>query len=101
MSDELECFRRAMDLGCPDFALSMEGKLSLLQFELGDADDSNPSFLYLPSPSQRVNRQASAVCAEWWMDWCASKDNSLEYYGESRRMIESARAFRKTYGATS
>lgn len=102
--DELECFRKAVELGCLDFKLQLNTILFRyrkdftplhVKFEIDDGEES-----------KRINRYAAAVCAEWWHEQSAdpNKDvkNDEELIGftlQCLSMIDAARAFGKKYGA--
>jgi len=95
--DELECFRKAAELGCPDF------RLGHYCFLAPDPESEHPYTIKLPDDDPRMNRVAAAVCAEWWStkDGVEVQSMSLQrkYEKERMEMIEQARAFGKKYGA--
>ena len=91
MSDELECFRKAAELGCPDFYNS--GKDMMFR--------GTTQYAYLlPCVTEgnftdkKINRYAAAVCACWW------RENGVRFTHPHMPLImsEQARAFGKKYG---
>lgn len=102
MSDELECFRKAAELGCPDFKVASCGHVSF------DFTHPMERTLYVSMPSdKRINRYAAAVCAEWWHQ----REESIEKDSDGAakwphhtawtiaiEMRDAARAFGKKYG---
>lgn len=97
MSDELECFRRAAELGCPDIVICGQAERAELLGRPMLIASSKPGEdilgCCLPSDSPRINRYAAAVCAEWWrVRW---NDNPLEDFAS---MIYFCRAFGRKYG---
>jgi hypothetical protein len=69
--DDLECFRRAAELGCKDFLADKHGTV-WFQLPTGALLQGLHSVL-LPAEKmaqasdwKRLNRYAAAVCAEWW-----------------------------------
>ena len=99
--DELECFRKAAELGCPDF------RFNLVNSEVCFESDSD-HHVVLPAivgplpwnmDVKRINRYAAAVCADWWRDHA----DGLPMFDQAKqdfciRMINAARAFGKKYG---
>lgn len=86
LTDELQCFRRAAELGCPDFESGVD--LNFVGI-LG-------ATYALPCKLPRANRYAAAVCADWWFtrdlddDGLANEDFMI--------MAKQARNFGRKYG---
>jgi hypothetical protein len=101
VSDELECFRKAAELGCIDFKIvtglvhfytPRTNSYALPAGTFGEL--SGDSIMY-----RRINRYAAAVCAAWWQerfDSAVSKTSSED--SACVRMRDAARAFGKKYG---
>jgi hypothetical protein len=119
MSDELECFRKAAELGCPDFLIGGEGDVLFVWDD--DYKDSHVILPYQavarPQRTKRINRYAAARCSDWWIERKETLEkewhkrlmrtnfvNTRSYnqdVGECEKNIVSARAFRKKYGVSS
>lgn len=78
MSDELECFRKAAELGCLDFKTRKNGTI-------------------LPSPTPRWNRYAAAVARSFWWDRGLGEITPDEF-ALCSRMYNAAKAFGVKYG---
>ena len=94
MDDELECFRRAADLGCKDFLVE-HGVILFRSMEVVESWFCLPSRVFQDLQAHRINHYAAAVCAEWWNTSgqnCAHPLTVDSY-------IKEARAFGKKYGA--
>lgn len=105
MEDELEPFRKAAELGCPDFFLSEHKSVWLRQAEWisGYMMDEAQKYTLPCLESNRINRYAAAVCAEWWHERCEQmvwQDGFEpdEVFEQACKLTESARAFGKKYG---
>lgn len=85
--DELEPFRKAAELGCPDFRWNEN--IGLPEFDIFESWQALPM-----DGEEKVNRYASAVCAEWW--WQRGADDANSGYLEH---MQAARAFGRKYGA--
>lgn len=102
MSDELECFRKAAELGCIDIGHNKcSGAVYLWQREQDQVAEKikygNATYS-LPHPEPRINRYAAAVCAEWWRRFSEQPPYTLGRLADCEQMIEQARAFGKRYG---
>ncbi len=104
MSDELECFRRAAELGCPDF------------YDTGNRVMFRGTTQYsyaLPCVTEgeftdrKINRYAAAVCEIWWSErvnnilaaaYWNETDSQIQAVDEGEEMIDLARAFGRKYG---
>ena len=68
MSDELECFRKAAELGCKDFVITdtiyLRGTEACSCLELPYPVRQG----YDEAHAQRINRYAAAVCEIWWRE---------------------------------
>lgn len=110
MSDELECFRKAAELGCPDFCFA--GDTQQVVFIQDAWQDCGPIGTEIIECSdkhniscdafrtKRVARCAAAVCAEWWhnhydLERDAGDPTRVRMIDE---MIYQSRAFGKKYG---
>ena len=96
MEDELECFRKASELGCPDFGI--DGKYVNFMGMQGDLW-TLPVSDSVGGGMDRINRYAAAVCAEWWhhhRDTLDSEAIQARYMCQVWQM--KARAFGKKYG---
>lgn len=89
MSDELECFKKCAELGCPDFTL--HGRDILLFTYCGIWE-------LLPNNVPRINRYAAAVCAEWWYSRSIQKCDQIDERRYCLDMIDLARAFASKHG---
>lgn len=104
MSDELECFRRAAELGCTDFVLLKHDHGIDVFFYLIEAVQSESCLqAELPSTNEfigkRLNRYAAAVCAEWWYRQTLEHGHKgFGVWNHCNRMMEEARSFGLKYG---
>ena len=91
MSEELECFRQAAKLGCPDFRWNEN--VALPEFSVPFCGE----WQMLPMDGEdQINRYAAAVCAEFLHNWVAPNMVESHKRGE---LVTQARAFGKKYGA--
>lgn len=91
MSDELECFKKCAELGCPDFIISAGGYVG---FKTPTECHSLP--MVLCNTAARFNRHAANVCAEWWHQrFLSGKGADPE---NCVQMIRAARAFASKHG---
>lgn len=99
MSDELEPFRLAAELGCPDFKI-VTGLVHFItprnsSYSLPCSELHGDPVLW-----KRVNRCAAAVCAEWWQREYTRypQDADDDLADDCQLMIDQARAFGRKYG---
>jgi hypothetical protein len=97
MTDELECFRKAAELGCKDFYNS--GKDMMFR------GTTQYSYL-LPCVTEgsftdnKINRYAAAVCAEFWNEQTMKLPHMCNFklWEHCMKMQKAARAFGEKYG---
>lgn len=87
MSDELEPFRKAAELGCPDFRAWPDGRVTFRCLSFHDLPRPDRNFEH----HVRINRYAAAVCMAFWVE---SKESGAPTY------FHQARAFGKKHGAS-
>lgn len=96
MSDELEPFRKAAELGCPDFRAWPDGRVTFRCLSFHDLPRPDRNFEH----HVRINRYAAAVCMAFWVE---SKEvfhkgwpDFLMFKDGQIRMIEVKRKQRRT-----
>lgn len=90
---ELDCFRLAAELGCPDFKID-GGEVWFEQDYCEDGIIQGVRYLIPIMDCPRINRQASAVCADWWNTSGRNRAHTLTIDS----YVEQARAFGRKYG---
>ena len=102
MSEELECFRKAVELGCEDFDTNEAKDVGLWHgfihpFETG-MQVHGTGLAWLPHNDARINRVAAAMCAEFFYQrrWNA-KLSSCDR-NDAQTYSDDARAFGQKYG---
>lgn len=87
MQDELECFKKCAELGCPDFTL--HGR-DIILFTFGGIWE------LLPNNVSRINRYAANVCECWWLT--NFTEPGAEAFLIRNSMVRQARAFALKHG---
>lgn len=94
--EELDCFKRAAELGCPDFQCR-QGFILFRSTECHEVFYPLPYRGTLDSHANRVNRYAGFICSTWWRSR-VTQDLLCEDMIDGINMSDSAYAFARKYG---
>lgn len=98
MNEEITCFIRAAELGCPDFRLYKTGK-PVAFYDCEMHTWALPSTEMDAKQNARINRYAAAVCCEFWHQlWSKYPEDADHLSDDCQNMISEARNFGRKYG---